>query len=424
MDPQDDKTTAGAATQAHYERHPYPSNAVLDWSPHALSQAGLALGRPLPNNGRILIAGCGTTEAVRWALAAPSAEVTGIDFSARSLAMAQTSAERLALDNVRLLQRDIMSLSPEDAELGGPFDLIVSFGVVHHLSDPAAGLARLTPLLTPEGALQLMVYSTTHRYLIRQLERVAERLTKGAEGDARVAALIDLAREAEGFPSPLREQLEMVLEQAAEDPPALHDTFGHPNWFTYTIDELWELLAAAGLRFGAWAKPGEWQAETYLDEDGPTARRLRALEPKARYDVIDKVFAPLLILWAERAELPPSISVFEQRDDAFLDLTLRPAHRVRITFDEAGQPGEPVPYGPTVDMAGDDARVSFLPGSSYVDHKLMIPILQRLDGQRDLREVAEAVAADTGAPLRAVETLAARVARALLSPHEAVVCVG
>jgi SAM-dependent methyltransferase len=412
-------------TRAHYERHPYPAGATLDWSPYTRQLVDFFSGRvdesPLPERARVLVAGCGTREAALWALAMPESEVVGVDVSEASLARHRRVVQALGLANCRLQRADIMTLAPGD--LGGPFDLIVSFGVVHHLADPAAGLARLSALLAPDGVLQLMVYSATHRRPVRELDDIAHALAPpGAEAETRVAALVQLAQAAVDTPGPLREPLAMVLEQAAGDPAALMDTFGHPHYATYTVDGLWELLARADLRFLSWARPGEWRVGTYLDP-GPAAARLEDLPPRTRYDVMDRLFAPLFIAYAERRDRPvvPGPTPYEAGADALLQRVFKVAHRCRIDFDEAGRPAPVTPYGPSVDVQGDVATLSFRPEAVYEEHALLIPVLQSCNGERTLGEVIAAVAEATGAPPGLVKQVALDAARALLSPHDALV---
>lgn len=419
-------TDLGARTRDHYERYPYPASATLDWSPDEWDRLNFFLGRGaaerLPADGRVLVAGCGTREAVQWALQAPDAEVVGIDFSAESLARTRRLAEALGVANLTLREADIMRVDAD--ALGGPFDLVVTFGVVHHLADPQEGLRRLAGVLAPGGALLLMVYSTTHRRPVRELDRLAALLCPAdAPAEARVERIVQLAEDAADFPGPLRDTLRNVLEFSREDVPALMDTYGHPNYHTYTVDELWALLAGAGLRFASWARPGEWRAGNYLP-DGPLVDAIGTLPAAARFDWIDRVFAPLFVLYAEPARRAPSERPYDGDDDALLDLVVRPSGRVRVTFDTAGRPGAPIPYGPSVRVVGGVATISFHAAATYECHPLIVRVLQRLDGQTSLRAAAASVAEEAGAPPAEVASLVADAARALLSPHEAIVPVG
>lgn len=419
-----ERPDAAEATRQHYERYPYPRVHGLDWSPYALEQVNFTLGRgradALGPGARVLVAGCGTRDAITWALAVPEGEVVAIDFSEASLKVSAALAAGLGLTNLRHEVRDILTLTP--GELGEPFDLIVSFGVIHHLADPAEGLRRLRALLKPDGALLLMVYSTTHRRPVRDLDRIAAALAGAdAPAEARVAALLDLARELGDFPGPLRESFAALLEQADGDIPGLMDTFGHPNYYTYSVGELWALLASAGLRFSGWAMPGQWSAAHTLG-DTAAADALDRLPEPGRWDVLDRLLAPLFIFYAEAADRPARIqSLWEAADLGLLNLAPRAAVRHRIPIDADGRIGERETYGPTVTLAGGVARVSLLPGLTYEEHPLLIPWLKALDGRRTGAEAAEIAATESGAPLDAMRALAARATRWLISPHEALV---
>jgi SAM-dependent methyltransferase len=417
---------AAEATRRHYERYPYPRVEGVDWSPFALDQVNFTLGRgpadAIPANARVLVAGCGTRDAVTWALAVPDGEVLAIDFSRPSLDASAALAAQIGITNLRHEVRDIMTLRPGD--LGEPFDLIVSFGVVHHLADPPRGLANLRALLGPEGALLLMVYSTTHRRAVREMDGIAAAIAgPDATAEQRVAALLELGRELGEFPGPLREAFGALLEQAEDDVPGLMDTFGHPNYHTYSIDELWALLADAGLRFAAWAIPGQWRAGHALG-DSAAAAALDALPTPRRWDVLDRLFAPLFIFYAEHRDRASSgASPWEAADLGLLNLALRPAVRHRIAVGADGRIEARETYGPSLSVADGVASVSLLPGLAYEDHPLLVPWLQALDGERTAGAAAELVSRQTGAPPDAVRALAARATRWLLSPHEALVVV-
>lgn len=107
-------------------------------------------------NKRVLEIGTGMGgEAVNFAWA--GAVVTAVDLSPESLALAR---QRAALDGVTV------EFGEADAErltewVDGPFDLIWSFGVIHHTPHPWRILAEARRLVEPAGELRLMVY---HRW--------------------------------------------------------------------------------------------------------------------------------------------------------------------------------------------------------------------------------------------------------------------
>lgn len=110
----------------------------------------------------VLVAGCGTGEAALiCALNFPKANHTWIDISPASLAMAKKYSEEMKLNNVEIFQADIMTM-----DLNNQFDVIISTGVIHHLSDPSKGVANLKKHLKDDGVLSAMVYGEYGRFEI------------------------------------------------------------------------------------------------------------------------------------------------------------------------------------------------------------------------------------------------------------------
>ena len=109
----------------------------------------------LRGNLEILVAGCGTSQAAKYALREPNARITAIDVSETSLIHTRALQEKYGLDNLTLHQLSIMDVQ----KLGQTYDHIVCTGVLHHLADPELGLRSLRNVLKPEGAMQIMVYA-------------------------------------------------------------------------------------------------------------------------------------------------------------------------------------------------------------------------------------------------------------------------
>jgi 2-polyprenyl-3-methyl-5-hydroxy-6-metoxy-1,4-benzoquinol methylase len=108
----------------------------------------------------ILIAGCGTgSHSIDTALRFPQAKVLAIDISRTSLAYARRKTRELGLTNITYGQADILKL----ASLDQRFDVIEAVGVLHHLSDPAAGWQVLLSLLRPNGLMLIGLYSAMAR---------------------------------------------------------------------------------------------------------------------------------------------------------------------------------------------------------------------------------------------------------------------
>ena len=147
-----------------YEKMPYPApvdNLDRDRDLYAnpqrrRAQFHLIWPTELPRaNREILVAGCGTSQAARYALREPDARVTAIDVSKTSLRHTLDLQRKYNLNNLELHHLPIEDVR----KLARSFDLVVCTGVLHHMPDPDHGLRALRDVLRPQGAMRLMVYA-------------------------------------------------------------------------------------------------------------------------------------------------------------------------------------------------------------------------------------------------------------------------
>jgi SAM-dependent methyltransferase len=104
---------------------------------------------------RVLEVGCGIgTDATNFARA--GADYTGVDLSMESLKLACRRFDIYGLKG-RFLQANAEELAQKLA--GERFDLVYSFGVIHHTPDPAAVIAQIRRLVKPGGEFRLMLYA-------------------------------------------------------------------------------------------------------------------------------------------------------------------------------------------------------------------------------------------------------------------------
>ena len=105
---------------------------------------------------RVLEVGCGIgTDSVNFARA--GARLTAVDLSSESLRVAEQRANVMGVaDRIEFVQANAEQLT--SALDGEPYDLVYSFGVVHHTPHPDRALVEMRALTAPGGALKLMVY--------------------------------------------------------------------------------------------------------------------------------------------------------------------------------------------------------------------------------------------------------------------------
>jgi ubiquinone/menaquinone biosynthesis C-methylase UbiE len=108
---------------------------------------------------KILEIGCGIgTDTMNFAR--HGAKVTAVDLSGKSLDVARRRARVLGLeDRIRFFQANAERLS--EVLPVEPFDLVYSFGVIHHTPHPERAIAEVQRYVASSGTLKIMVY---HRW--------------------------------------------------------------------------------------------------------------------------------------------------------------------------------------------------------------------------------------------------------------------
>jgi 2-polyprenyl-3-methyl-5-hydroxy-6-metoxy-1,4-benzoquinol methylase len=106
---------------------------------------------------RVLEIGCGIgTDTINFAR--HGARVTAVDLTEKSLEVARQRAKVFGLDSqIQFVQADAEQLSsfvPVE-----PYDLVYSFGVIHHTPQPERVLEQVRRYLKPGGTLKIMVYN-------------------------------------------------------------------------------------------------------------------------------------------------------------------------------------------------------------------------------------------------------------------------
>lgn len=237
------RDATSALVQAQYEDNPYPRRVGLQRrSPVAI---GAFLEERFPGGGpwpdgpiEVLVAGAGTGQhPLTTATTFRDATVTAVDLSRRSLARAARWAAREGLSGrVRFLHGDLLELD----DLGRTFDVVESVGVLHHLEDPALGLAALVRRARPGGLLRLGLYHTGSRADVVAARALTSDLPRTRAG------LLEMRERLRRLPAdhPARA---VVWSPDFPSPSGMRDLVAHACERTYTVDEAWDLWEEAGL---------------------------------------------------------------------------------------------------------------------------------------------------------------------------------
>jgi SAM-dependent methyltransferase len=254
--------------QLHYQNYPYPHYPLLAsvrrGDTYALNLFALWARfngtLPPPEAKNILLAGCGTFSPYPWAVANPDVPITALDLSERSLKRARLHCLLHGRRNIHYRCGDLADMHV----VSETFGLIDSFGVLHHLENPLAGLKALEGRLVPGGILRIMLYSRYARQEVGSIRRAFRLLGISSPQVARTL----LNKAAPGS--------RLANYFAAADEPetvaGLADALLHPQVHTYRIDELCTLIARTNLRPLLFAHRGA------LDDPFQEIERLRELE--------------------------------------------------------------------------------------------------------------------------------------------------
>jgi SAM-dependent methyltransferase len=274
--------------RAFYESHPYPA-PLTDLDRHrelyrnpdrrrALSLLLWPARRAAPDR-KILIAGCGTSQAAIHAMREPDARVTAIDVSETSLDHARRLQRKYDLQNL-----DLHRLALEEVgELGLTFDEIVCTGVLHHLRDPDLGLRSLRAVTARDGALHIMVYAAYGRagvYMMQEYCRLVG--VRAAEDDLRELGAV-IGALAEDHP------VAAVARRARDfrQPDALADALLHPVDRAYTVPELYAWLQRCGLSFARWREQAPYLPQCGSIAGMPHAARLASLPAPQQHAAVE-----------------------------------------------------------------------------------------------------------------------------------------
>jgi len=228
---------------------------------------------------RILVAGCGTVQAAYAAYMNPDDEVVGIDLSEASLAHERFLQDKHGLKNLTLFKGDLLDVG----SIGQRLDVILCTGVLHHMADPAAGLAALRDVLAPDGVMVLMLYGAAVRTGVYMLQDAFRRMgvVQTSQGVAQVRQIL---REL-----PSRHYAQDYIRAADElkKDVAIVDTFLHPQDRAYTVPQVLELVEGAGLEFQNWVDNFSYWRNGGWGPDSAIAAAVDPLRPSEHWAAVE-----------------------------------------------------------------------------------------------------------------------------------------
>jgi SAM-dependent methyltransferase len=267
-----------------YTNHPYPPPLEnLDrvremWQDQNVHRAEYHLLWPNKEyraDFDVLIAGCGTWQAAKFALCHPAARVVAIDISPTSLNHTEALKNKYDLSNLETRQLPIESVN----DLDRGFDLVISTGVLHHLTDPDAGLRALKSVLNDDGVMYLMLYAPYGRTGVYMFQDYCRRLGIGTSPQEINDLTMTLRLLSQHHPLVLM----MRGSRDGLDANALVDAVLNPRDRTYSVPQLFEFLERNDLKFARWYWRAPYLPQCGAIADAPHAARLAALPERDQY---------------------------------------------------------------------------------------------------------------------------------------------
>lgn len=382
-----------------YQRYPYPKVTQLEYDLNIHDHFRyLGYGchdNPAPRKGtkraRMLIAGCGTSEAILWGASLPQFDIDAVDLSARSIDISKALTEQLQVTNVTFRRGNF-----ENGEgLDGPYDFISSFGVLHHLSNPERGLAQLERVLKPGGMMALMVYSESNRGPIQRAQRVISLLSPSDTPDGFETGAAEICKTGMTRKNRLQQVFKAGVSDYENNREHFADTLLNPREVAYTIPSLVDYLATAGLEMISPAQPIAWDPLGVLPPDA--YKRLRELPLLQRMEIADSLTAPLFWVLTHRASEPLKKRVCATSSALFWDRVIMPMDTGIWPVDNLVPMKQPIPIvAKMTPLENDMVLIARQDKHKRAFHRIAWRMVQGFDGERTLREIGHEAAKAEG----------------------------
>lgn len=370
-----DDTDARLAAQ--YEAYPYPernakeeAKRLVIGSPSHLREIDywvFGARRPESAPFRALVAGGGTGDgtlmlATHLQRRGRGGRVTYLDRSQAAMRIAQARAEARGLTNIDWVEGSILDLPRLSL---GRFDYIDCCGVLHHLPEPAAGLAALEGALAPDGGMGLMVYAPHGRTGVYMVQ---EALALLAPAEEPPAARLEIGRRVlRHLPESnwLRFNRNFTDHINGGDA-GLYDLLLNPRDRAFTVARFADLLSSAGMAVAAFMEPMRYDPATWLP-DPKLRARAAALDPMARAALAESLTGNMSVHIAycrraaepvERVDpmAPEVVPVMREMPGAELVKSIQPDGSIAFLFDGLRAVVPLPPQAPAILQAIDGER--------------------------------------------------------------------
>ncbi|NJR69750.1 MAG: class I SAM-dependent methyltransferase [Synechococcales cyanobacterium CRU_2_2] len=238
-----------------------PKNNLQDLFNHNLITPYYMRYQKLPKLAApmILDIGCGTGyKALELALANPSAQIVGIDISAKSIELAQARFAHHEQKNAEFRVLDVADLHL----LGQKFDYINCDELLYLFPNPAETLAIMASVLQPEGIIRSNLHSSLQRAAFFRAQEMFQMMGLMDENPEEVE--IELAIEILKSIKPqvdLRQKTystDDALDKEDMDQQVLMNLLFQGDK-GYTISDLFNYLEEANLEFVSMLNPRQWE---------------------------------------------------------------------------------------------------------------------------------------------------------------------
>jgi len=289
-----------SAVRQMYARHPFPPpQRKNSYRRHAAYVHQFLCERGIAAEGATFgdIA-CGTgLMMLDYAREFPKTTFVGYDISETSVGLVNQTLDGEQVGNARAYLQDITALDREE-----DFDYILSWGTVHHLPDPAQGVAILCRALKPGGVLRLGVYGYYGNWERRIQQEMLRKIASPGQLDEQ--ARIETVR--------VWAQGDRNFKNYYTAPPV---DLTDDNWVVDEFLHVWEkhLRLTDVVRWLRDLRMEVLRMTDYYDQEIPLdvthhsvspefAERISGLSFEDRCDVIDMIARPYWIsLFAEKA---------------------------------------------------------------------------------------------------------------------------